>query len=60
MFKFLRKDRTTQLAKLYEAKLKEARDIQRNGDVVAAARITAEAEEIRVQLEAAEQEKRSA
>jgi len=56
MFGFLRSDPAAKLQKTYEAKLRAARDLQRNGDVVGAARVSAEAEEIRKQIEARREE----
>ncbi|MBX2846244.1 MAG: Lacal_2735 family protein [Saprospiraceae bacterium] len=49
---FFKKDPIKKLEKQYLAKMKEARDIQRSGDVQKAALITAEAEEIAKQIEA--------
>lgn len=51
MFGLFKKDPSKQLRKAYEAKLVEARDIQRTGDVVAAAKLYAQAEEMRKELE---------
>ena len=50
MFSLFKTDPATKIQKEYEAKLKAARDLQRQGDVVGAAHLTAEAEEIRKQL----------
>lgn len=46
MFGFLKSDPVAKLKKQYAAKMEQARDIQRTGDVVAASAIVAEAEEI--------------
>ena len=54
MFGLGRRDPHKALRKQWEAKLREARDVQRGGDVVQAAILTAEAEELRRQLDAAE------
>lgn len=54
------KDRSLQkLQKQYHLKLEEARDLQRYGDIVAYAQKTAEAEEIRLQIEQLEEAQRS-
>ena len=46
MFKWLRKDPAAALQKKYERLLVEARDLQRNGDIVTYADRTAEAEQV--------------
>lgn len=54
MFGMFRKDPVKALEKQYAQKLEEARDLQRKGDIVAYSRLTAEADEILQQIEAAE------
>jgi hypothetical protein len=54
MFSFLKSDPKKKLEKEYQAKLKQARDLQRKGDVVGSAKLVAEAEELRKRLEAEE------
>lgn len=54
MFSFLKADPKNKLEKEYQAKLKQARDLQRQGDVVGSAKLVAEAEELRKRLEAFE------
>jgi len=51
MFGFLRRNPTRQLEAQYAKKLEEARDQQRYGDVVAASKLTAEAEQILAKIE---------
>lgn len=46
MFGLFRRDPLQKLKKEYEGKLRQARDLQRNGDVRGAAALVAEAEEI--------------
>ncbi|QDT38621.1 DUF6435 family protein [Stratiformator vulcanicus] len=46
MFGLFKTDPIAKLRKEYMRKMEEARDIQRNGDVVKASQLTAEAEEI--------------
>ena len=58
MFGLFRKDPAAKLQNEYARLLKKARDIQRNGDVVAAAKVTAEAEAVREKLDALESERR--
>lgn len=55
MFGLFKKDPSRQLRKDYEKKLQEARDVQRSGDVVAAAKLYEEAEALLEKVEAAEQ-----
>lgn len=52
MFGLFKSDPTKKLEKALHAKLEEARDVQRSGDVVAAAKLYAEAEEMQKALEA--------
>lgn len=52
MFGLFKKDPTKKLQKQYEAKLQEAMHMQRNGKIREYSILTAEAEEIRAQLEA--------
>jgi len=52
MFGLFKQDPKKKLRKAYEAKLAEARDVQRSGDVVAAAKLYEEAEEMLEELEA--------
>ena len=54
MFGLFKKDPARQLRKDYEKKLQEARDVQRSGDVVAAAKLYEEAEALLEKVEAAE------
>ena len=51
MFGLFRKDPAKKLEAEYARLLEKARDIQRNGDVVAAAKVTAEAEEVGKRLD---------
>jgi len=51
MFGMFKKNPIVNLEKQYAKKLEEARDQQRYGDVVAASRLTAEAEKILAQIE---------
>ncbi len=51
MFGFFKKDPIKALEKKYQKKLEEARDIQRSGDVKAAALLYEEAEEIGKELQ---------
>ncbi|MDG2391674.1 MAG: DUF6435 family protein [Planctomycetaceae bacterium] len=51
MFGFFKTNPVKNLEKQYAKKLEEARDQQRHGDVVAASRLTAEAEEILAEIE---------
>ncbi|MDC0262031.1 DUF6435 family protein [Planctomycetaceae bacterium] len=51
MFGFFKTNPVKNLEKQYAKKLEEARDQQRYGDVVAASRLTAEAEEILAEIE---------
>ena len=57
MLGFLRSNPVKDLRRRYMAKMKEARDEQRRGDVVRAAELTAEAEEIGKELDRAEAER---
>ena len=52
MFGLFRKDPVKKLEAEYARLLEKARDIQRNGDVVESARVTAEAEKIGDQIDA--------
>lgn len=52
MFSFFKSDPRKKLEKAYTAKLEEARDAQRGGDIKLYARLTAEAEAIVKQIEA--------
>ena len=54
MFGLSKKDAAKKLEADYARLLQKARDIQRNGDMVAASAVTAEAEKVREQLEALE------
>ena len=56
MFGLFKSNPVAKLEKQYMKLLQEARDIQRNGDVVAASVKTAEAETIRERIEAIEAE----
>jgi len=51
MFGFLRKDPLAKLKKEYEAKLEQARDTQRRGDIKGYAALMDEAEQIGKRLE---------
>lgn len=51
MFKMFRSDPVAKLEKQYARKLEEARDAQRSGKIPVFATLTAEAEEIAVQIE---------
>ena len=46
MFGFLKRNPTKQLQLEYERLLEKARDLQRNGDIIGFAEVTAQAEEI--------------
>jgi len=61
MFKWRRKDPKAQLQADYERLLREARDLQRNGDIVGFSAKTAEADAVekRIQAMEAEESKRS-
>jgi hypothetical protein len=50
MFSIFKKDPTKKLSKLYDIKLEQAMNAQRNGDIRSYAMITAEAEKIREQI----------
>ncbi|MEM7199152.1 MAG: DUF6435 family protein [Planctomycetota bacterium] len=50
MFGLFSKNPIARLEREYNAKLQKSRDLQRNGDVVGAAKITAEAEKIRDEI----------
>ena len=52
MWRWLKKDPVRKLQAEYEHKLREARDLQRNGDIVGYASTTEEAEVLGKQLEA--------
>jgi len=51
MFGLFKSDPIKKLEKAYKAKLEEARDVQRGGDVLKAGQLTAEAEEIAKQMD---------
>ena len=57
MFKWLRKDPLETLQKEYAAKLKDARDLQRNGDILGYSDKTAEAEALLEQIDSIEAER---
>lgn len=59
MFGLFKNRSLQKLQQQYNLKLEEARDLQRYGDIVAFAQKTAEAEEIRIQLEQLEDGQRS-
>ena len=50
MFSIFKKDPVKKLNKLYEAKLEQAMKSQRNGDIKSYSMITAEAENIALQI----------
>jgi hypothetical protein len=52
MFSIFKKDPLKKLNKKYEAKLEQAMDAQRNGDIKGYSMITAEAEEIANEIQA--------
>lgn len=54
MFGLFKSDPHKALKKAYAAKMERARDVQRSGDVTAAAKLYAEAEEMQKQLEQAQ------
>ncbi|MFK7927126.1 MAG: DUF6435 family protein [Myxococcota bacterium] len=54
MFGLFKTDPTKALKKKYLATMEKARDVQRSGDVVAAAKLYAAAEEMQKELEQAE------
>lgn len=54
MFGLFKTNPVVQLQNRYAAKLTEARDLQRKGDIINFAKVSAEAEELLKQLEAAE------
>ncbi|TYK64832.1 DUF6435 family protein [Colwellia echini] len=56
MFSFFKKNPIKKLDKRYEAKLEQAMQAQRNGDIKGYAMITAEAEEIKLQMLALEKD----
>ncbi len=57
MFSFLKKDPAKKLQKAYEAKLEQAMHAQRNGDIESYSMITAEAENIRQDIQELENAK---
>lgn len=59
MFGLFKKDPTKKLQKQYEAKLQEAMHMQRNGKIREYSFLTAEAEEIRAQMEALKAESKA-
>jgi hypothetical protein len=50
MFSIFKKDPVKKLNKLYEAKLEQAMHAQRNGDIKSYSMITAEAENIAIEI----------
>jgi len=54
MFSIFKKNPAKKLNQRYEAKLEQAMQAQRNGDIKGYAMITAEAEEIAIQIRALE------
>jgi hypothetical protein len=54
MFSIFKSNPIKKLNKLYEVKLEQAMLAQRNGDIKSYAMITAEADQIRMQIEALE------
>ena len=54
---FKKRDPLDKLRREYAAKMERARDIQRNGDVVAASAVVAEAEAIGEKIDALEAER---
>ena len=54
MFGLFKSDPTKKLQKQYAAKLTEARDLQRKGDIIGFAEASAEADTLLKQLEASE------
>jgi hypothetical protein len=54
LFGLFKRDPTKRLRQQYEAKMREAMDLQRKGDIPAFAIASGEAEELLKQLEAAE------
>ncbi|PKG80861.1 hypothetical protein CXF85_22415 [Colwellia sp. 75C3] len=54
MFSIFKKDPVKKLNKRYEAKLEQAMQAQRNGDIRSYASITAEAEKIAIEIQALE------
>ncbi|WP_077340323.1 DUF6435 family protein [Pseudocolwellia agarivorans] len=50
MFSLFKSDPTKKLNKLYEAKLEQAMQAQRNGDIKSYSELTVEAEEIHKQI----------
>lgn len=59
MFKWLRKDPVEKLKNEYAAKLKEACDLQRNGDILGYSDKTAEAETILKQMDAIQDDRKT-
>ena len=59
MFGLFKSNPVAKLEKEYAKLLEQARDIQRNGDVVAASAKTAEAEAVRVRIEELEAQQRA-
>lgn len=57
MLKLFRRDPSKKLETEYQKLLQEARDLQRNGDIEGFARMSARAEEVGRQLEAARKER---
>ena len=57
MFGLFRKDPVKKLEKEYARKLELARDLQRNGDIVAYSKMAAEADVVLKQLEAEERKR---
>ena len=59
MFGLFRRDPKKQLQKRYDALLEQARDTQRGGDVVAAAKLYEQADAVYKEIEALEASKES-
>lgn len=57
MFSLFRRDPLTELQKRYATLMKQAQDMQRNGDIPAFARRDAEAREVLARIEALEAER---
>ena len=51
MFSFLKPDPVKKLTKAYEAKLQQAMQAQRSGDIEGYSRLTKEAEQVRAELD---------
>jgi len=59
MFGLFKSDPVAKLRKEYMKKMEQTRDIQRNGDVVKASQLTAEAEEIGRRIDELEAQKKA-